>query len=174
MGHAWYANKERALELKEKLNLNIPFDNDTPVGAFGTMFWFRPKALEKLFAHPWKWTDYNAEPNHVDGGLAHVQERLICYVAQDAGYITEQVLSSHLASWNYAMMEYKLQKFRSLLPPNSFLTQINAVKNTNYLSVKGAVRQLDLAIKRSIQYRFPFLFKVLRPVYRMLPFRTKH
>ena len=24
-------------------------DPDTPVGAFGTMFWFRPKALRKLF-----------------------------------------------------------------------------------------------------------------------------
>ena len=54
--------------------------------------------------------DYNAEPHHVDGGLAHVQERLICYVAQDAGYTTEQIISSHLAGWNYAMMEYKLQK----------------------------------------------------------------
>ena len=120
MGHAWFANREKAEEIKKVLDLKVPFDPDTPVAAYGTMFWFRPRALRKLFAHPWKWSDYNAEPHHVDGGLAHVQERLICYVAQDAGYTTEQIISSHLAGWNYAMMEYKLQKLSATLPIADF------------------------------------------------------
>jgi lipopolysaccharide biosynthesis protein len=120
MGHAWYTNREKAEEIKKLLGLKVPFDPDTPVGAFGTMFWFRPVALRKLFSHPWKWTDYNAEPHHVDGGLAHVQERLICYVAQDAGYTTQQIINSHLAGWNYAMMEYKLQKLIAALPVAHF------------------------------------------------------
>ncbi len=123
MGHAWFNNREKAEEIKKLLNLRVPFDPDTPVGAFGTMFWFRPRALRKLFAHPWKWSDYNAEPQHVDGGLAHAQERLICYVAQDAGYTTEQIISSHLAGWNYAMMEYKLQKLEAALPNPDFSYQ---------------------------------------------------
>jgi lipopolysaccharide biosynthesis protein len=120
MGHAWFTNREKAEEIKKLLDLKVPFDPDTPVGAYGTMFWFRPRALRKLFAHPWKWTDYNAEPQHVDGGLAHVQERLICYVAQDAGYTTQQIISSHLGGWNYAMMEYKLQKLQATLPVGHF------------------------------------------------------
>jgi rhamnosyltransferase len=123
LGRIWYNNLDRALELKELLGLKVPFDLDTPVGAFGTMFWFRPKALRKLFEYNWEWTDYNSEPHHVDGSLAHVQERLICYVAQDAGYTTEQIISSHLAGWNYAMMEYKLQKLLAKLPNWDFSDQ---------------------------------------------------
>jgi lipopolysaccharide biosynthesis protein len=120
MGHAWFTNREKAEEIKKLLGLKVTFDPDTPVGAYGTMFWFRPRALRKLFAHQWKWTDYTAEPLHVDGGLAHAQERTICYVAQDGGYTTQQIVSSHLAGWNYAMMEYKLQKLSATLPNPDF------------------------------------------------------
>jgi lipopolysaccharide biosynthesis protein len=116
MGHSWFANREKAEEIKKLLDLKVPFDPDTPIAAYGTMSWFRPRALRKMFAHQWKWTDYSAEPHHVDGGLAHVQERMICYVAQDAGYTTQQIMSSHLAGWNYAMIEYKLQKLLATLP----------------------------------------------------------
>jgi lipopolysaccharide biosynthesis protein len=123
MGHAWFTNRENAEAVKKLLGVKVPFDPDTPVAAYGTMFWFRPRALRKLFTHQWKWTDYSAEPHHVDGGLAHAQERLICYVAQDAGYTTQQIVSSHLAGWNYAMMEYKLQKLSAALPNGDFINQ---------------------------------------------------
>ena len=52
-----------------------------------------------------------------------MQERLICYVAQDAGYVSQQIISSHLAGWNYAMMEYKLQRLCAALPNYNFLAQ---------------------------------------------------
>jgi lipopolysaccharide biosynthesis protein len=120
MGHAWFENREKAEQIKKLLNLGVPFDPDTPVAAYGTMFWFRPRALRKLFSHPWKWSDYNPEPHHLDGGLAHVQERLICYVAQDARYTTQQIISSDLAGWNYAMMEYKLQRLQATMPVAPF------------------------------------------------------
>ncbi|MFT9296405.1 MAG: rhamnan synthesis F family protein [Acetobacter orientalis] len=171
LGHAWYTNKEKALHLRKMLDLKVEFDPNTPIGAFGTMFWFRPKAIRKLFEYPWKWSDYNAEPNHVDSGLAHVQERLICYVAQDAGYATEQIVNAHIASWNYVMMEHKLQKLGSFLPLSSFSSQINTLKNSKYLSVKGAFNQLILALKKSFEYRFPKAFKMIRPFYRIILFK---
>jgi lipopolysaccharide biosynthesis protein len=120
MGHAWSGNREKAKEIKKLLGLKVPLDRDTPVGAFGGMFWFRPRALRKLFAHQWKWTDYDAEPQPPDGTLAHAQERMICYTAQDSGYTIQQVINSHLAGWNYAMLEYKLQKLSAALPSSSF------------------------------------------------------
>ncbi|MDV2449658.1 rhamnan synthesis F family protein [Xanthomonas hortorum] len=135
MGHVWFSNRERAEALKEALDLKVNFDPETPVGAFGTMFWFRPKALRKLFEHPWQWEGFDAEPNHVDGSLAHVLERLMCYVAQDAGYTTQQIISSHLASWNFSMLEYKLQKFSAALPNADFTGQFNFLdhwKRTGY------------------------------------------
>src|SRR5262249_40897334 len=120
MGHAWGQNREKADEIKKSLDLEVTFDPDTPVGAIGGMFWFRPRALRKLFAYPWKWTDYPSEPAPLDGTLAHAQERVICYVAQDAGYATEQIINSRLAGWNYAMLEYKLQKLQAALPVSDF------------------------------------------------------
>jgi hypothetical protein len=117
---------------------------DTPVGAFGTMFWFRPKALRKLFEHKWKWTDFNAEPDHIDGGLAHVLERLICYVAQDARYTTQQIISSHLAGWNYAMLEYKLQKLSAAMPDGYLSNQCSILEEWKRASHQVQALTADL------------------------------
>jgi rhamnosyltransferase len=116
MGKAWFANKPRAIKVAEMLDISVKFDANTPVAAYGTMFWFRPKALRKLFEHPWAWNDFNAEPNHTDGGLAHVLERLITYCAQDRGYTTAQILSKDQAEYNYGMLEYKLEHMSSFMP----------------------------------------------------------
>ncbi len=110
MGQAWFNNRPKATAVAKELGLKVDFDDDTPVAPYGTMFWFRPKALRKLFQHPWKWEDFNAEPHHVDGGLAHVLERLVAYAAQDAGYLTQHILCPHLAAQNYVSLEYKAQK----------------------------------------------------------------
>ncbi|OKP70672.1 hypothetical protein BTE77_26355 [Ensifer adhaerens] len=107
MGGAWFSNKTRAIETAGKLGLKVKLDDHTPVAAYGTMFWFRPQALQKLFEYPWKWEEFNAEPDHSDGGLAHVLERLIAYAAQDAGYTTQQILCQRQAETNYAMLEFK-------------------------------------------------------------------
>lgn len=185
LGHAWFVNRPKAEEVAKLLDIKVHFDPDTPIAAYGTMFWFRPKALRKLFAHEWKWTDFNAEPHHLDGGLAHVLERLICYVAQDARYTTQQILSSHLAGWNYAVLEYKLQKLAAALPNSDFDYQVHmleqwkaegypshvvggTLQNMTPTSVRKSWSDLVLAIKRSILFRSPTLFKVLRPVYRAI------
>jgi rhamnosyltransferase len=119
-GHAWYSNRSLAEEVARRLDLSVRFDDGTPIAPYGTMFWFRPKALRKLFLHPWKWSDFNEEPHHVDGGLAHALERIIAYAAQDAGYATFQVSNAHLAEQNYTMLEWKLQTLLAALPYGSF------------------------------------------------------
>jgi rhamnosyltransferase len=87
------------------------------------MFWFRPQALRKLFEEKWEWEEFNAEPHHVDGGLAHVLERLIAYTAQDAGFMTRHVMCLHQAAHNYTWLEYKLQKLAALIPTGDFRHQ---------------------------------------------------
>jgi len=180
MGHVWFNNRGTAEQLKAALDLKIDLDPDMPVGAFGTMFWFRPKALRKLFAHPWQWSDFNAEPRHIDGGLAHVLERMICYVAQDAGYTTQQILSIHLAAWNFVMLEYKLQKFSAALPNADFTGQfyfLDHWRRLGYpasatpLTMRNAFSNLLQSTRRSIAHRFPGMSKLLRPVYRALSAR---
>ena len=177
MGHVWFNNREAAEQLKMTLDLKVDFDPDTPVGAFGTMFWFRPKALRKLFAHPWQWSDFNAEPHHIDGGLAHVLERMICYVAQDAGYTTQQILCTHLANRNFAMLEYKLQKFSAALPNADFTGQfyfldhwrrLGYPTSAHPMTTRKAFINLLQSARRSVAYRFPGVSKSLRAVYRTL------
>jgi rhamnosyltransferase len=118
MGNAWFANKPRSQEVAKMLGLDVKFDASTPVAAYGGMYWFRPAAIRKLFAHKWRWDDFNPEPDYMDGDLSHVLERLICYSAQDAGYITTQILSENQAAQNYAMLEYKLERLSSFMPWN--------------------------------------------------------
>lgn len=123
LGLGWFANKPRAQEEAQKLGLRVKLDQHTPVAAYGTMFWFRPQALRKLFEREWAWEDFNAEPHHVDGGLAHVLERLIAYTAQDAGYLTQQILCADQASYDYAMLEFKFSELATNIKAD-FLYQV--------------------------------------------------
>ncbi len=190
LGHAWYANKPRAEGIARLLKLNVRLDMDTPVGAFGGMYWFRPKALRKLFAHPWKWTDFEPEPYPLDGSLGHALERLITYVAQDARYTTQQIICSHLAGMNYAMLEYKLQRLSASLPNGEFNSQVHMLdewKRAGYrallmpdsarqpIPLRRAVSELVLALKRSLAHRAPRFTRALQSLKRAIagtPTRT--
>lgn len=181
LGHAWYANKARANDIARRLGLNVRLDSDTPVGAFGGMYWFRPAALRKLFAYPWKWADFEPEPYPLDGSLGHALERLITYVAQDARYATQQIISSHLAGMNYAMLEYKLQRLSAALPNGEFNSQVHILdewKRAGYrglcmsdsarqpISFRQAIGELVFALKRSLAHRSPRLTRALQSMKR--------
>lgn len=183
MGHVWFANRQRVESLAKELDLQVPLDPDTPIGAFGSMFWFRPRALRKLFAHPWHWSDFDGEPYPNDGSLGHALERLICYVAQDAGYMTQQIVSSHQAEWTYGVLEYKLQKLASGLPFADFRDQVAFLhewKKANYRpsrlpaharwagqlpTIGEAWMELVLSMRRSFVHRLPAVASLLRPLY---------
>ena len=153
IGNAWLVNRPRAEKVAADLALDVPFDPHTPVAAYGTMFWFRPRALRKLFAHEWRWEDFNQEPDHKDGGLAHVLERLIAYVAQDAGFTTEHVMSTRSAAQNYTMLEYKLEQ---RIIGGGF----------GVYSVKRSLRDLLYSVANSLNVRAPRTYGVLRGAYR--------
>ena len=123
LGHAWFNNRDAVVRLAREMGLNVPFDSHTPLAPYGTMFWFRSRALRRMFEWPWRWEQYNPEPMHVDGGLAHVQERLIPYVVQDAGYRVVSIMNRRAAARNYAKLEYKLQRLASQLPTGNVQEQ---------------------------------------------------
>jgi rhamnosyltransferase len=109
LGNAWFLNKPGGERVMRELDLRGSLDQDTPMAAFGTMFWFRPAALRKLFARQWKWEEFNAEPHHVDGGLAHILERMMTSICLDAGYSAQQVCTPRNAARMYTSLEYKMQ-----------------------------------------------------------------
>lgn len=140
----------------------MPLDDATPVAAYGTMYWFRTDALRNLFEWQWKWKDYNPEPHHIDGGLAHVQERLIGYCVQHKGYRTLQVMNPKLAARNYARLEYKLQLFASYLGSNNVLDQKYELESTRSTVRVSIYRRLRLAYGEMLR-RFPASRRYLRP-----------
>ncbi|MGR3609947.1 MAG: rhamnan synthesis F family protein [Sulfitobacter sp.] len=162
LGHAWYNNKSTLSDLAKQMYIDVPLDDDTPVGAYGTMFWFRPDALFKMFDWGWKWDDYNAEPHHIDGGLAHIQERLIAYAVQDRGYRTMQIMTPGMAGRYYGKLEYKAQMFASAFASNNVMDQRTEV-NAKGRTFRGAIyRRLRENYGRMLR-RWPQSRALLRP-----------
>ncbi|QIZ46005.1 rhamnan synthesis F family protein [Dickeya zeae] len=176
LGHTWFTNRELATQVAKKLKIDVPFDDFSPFAAYGTMFWFRPKALRKLFDYNWKWEDFNPEPGHNDGSLAHVIERLFIYAAHSTGYLGYNIMSSDMAEKNYSKLEYKAQRVMSNLHNGLVQDQVFYLQHlhgiahahatkSNYSGVKASFRALLFACGRSIQHRFPKIGNMLKRIY---------
>ena len=72
------------------LKLNPPQETGLPVFSPGTMFWYRPKALQTLLQKKWTPEDFPPEPLPWRGTAAHAMERLTPYIAQSAGFYFRQ------------------------------------------------------------------------------------
>ncbi|MBB5543045.1 rhamnan synthesis F family protein [Paraburkholderia fungorum] len=80
----WGGNEARLRHLASRLG--IP-DAQVSLGFFaGTMFWFRPAALDGLRALHIETSDFEAEAGQRDATLAHVIERAFSLAAQHAGF----------------------------------------------------------------------------------------
>ena len=112
IGHEWEGNFANTKKLAEQLGLQVNMDERRPpIAPLGGMFWFRPQALRKLFAHPWRYEDFTPEPVPVvDGDIMHAVERVYPFVAQDAGYysawgVTDAFARLELTNLNYILHE---------------------------------------------------------------------
>ena len=162
LGHSWYNNKPALAALAKQMYIDVPLDDFTPVTAYGTMYWFRTDALLKMFRWQWKWEDYNAEPHHIDGGLAHVQERLIGYCVQDAGYRILQVMNPDMVARNYAKLEYKLQLFSAYLGSNNAIDQHQEISSVR-TSFRGRTYRRLRETYGALLRRFPASRRYLLP-----------
>ncbi len=177
LGHSWFNNKKSLRKIADDLDLDVPLDADTPVAPYGTMYWFRTQALYKMFAWEWKWEDYNPEPHHIDGGLAHIQERLIGYCAQDAGYRTVSVMTPRHAGRNYAKLEYKKQLLASYLASGNILDQklqMQHSKGGGRTSLFRGLRGTYGAVLSRYPWTRRFLSPIARRVRRILMPHTNH
>jgi len=116
-----------------------------------------------MFEWRWAWEDYNPEPHHVDGGLAHVQERLIGYAVQAQGFRVLTVMSQDLAARNYARLEYKMQLFAGRLASHHVLDQLAELDRRAESMQARLDRGLRVIYGRIIA-RFPSLRAVLKPL----------
>ena len=98
-GDNWLADYQNCKRLAQKLALYADISEDKSVFTIGTVFWARTKALKKLLDNKWLYTDFPEEPMPLDGTISHAIEKILGYVAQDAGYQTGTIMSERYASW---------------------------------------------------------------------------
>lgn len=84
--NSWLKNYENAKKLCAKLNVHVQFTYEDATIALGTVFWAKTDLFRKLLIFPWAYEDFCDEPFPVDGSIGHTIERIIPYLAEDAGY----------------------------------------------------------------------------------------
>ena len=134
----WGEDFANTVVLAKKLNVHANIDPDYEPITIGTVFWCRPKALKKLFDYNWKYEDFPDEPMPVDGTISHALERIIGYVAQDAGYDVGTVVSASYALEDYINLRYNyrdiMYSFSQKGVSSSFTGWENAIERENRIS----------------------------------------
>ncbi len=113
LGNEWGPNYKNAKKLAKELGLNVPILKDhPPIAPYGSMFWFRPKAMKKLYAKNWQYSDFVPEPLPNDGTISHAIERIYPFVVQDAGYYPAILMSDELAALEYQNLSHYLREYQ--------------------------------------------------------------
>ena len=154
MGNGWTANRLPAEALKNRLGIDIPFDTNTPLSPYGSMFIARREALLPLVNAAFRPDEFPAGGNYRDGSLAHVLERLYSYVIYSQGLFSRCVQTPALAEISAVTLEYKLDSISSFLHPH-VLEQVKMLGASETGAPSAAsIRSL---VQRRISDRFPRL-----------------
>lgn len=152
MGHAWLGNRTLADGVADRLGLDVPFDEHTPVAPYGSMFVARREALVPWLSLDLTWDDFPEGVDYADGTLAHTVERMFCYVAAGTGRYTGTVVGAAVGGLEYGFLEYKLQAVGARLTAY-------AIDQVDYLDKR---RQ---TVRGAVVKRFPDVADRLRPIY---------
>lgn len=111
MGREWAANFKKTKKLAEELDIQVPMDKQyPPISALGCFFWYRPKAMKKLYDRKWTFEDFPEEPvKATDGTIMHAIERIYAYAVQDAGYYPAWCFSDNIAAIEISNLHYMLR-----------------------------------------------------------------
>lgn len=135
----------------------------------GTMFWFIPKALEKLLTLNINYQSFPKEPISGDGSLAHVIERSIYYIAKSSGfeYQTVSPVNPNLIHTDtknvvisiiipiYNAEKWLLHAIQSIFDQTQFLEsfEVLLVDNNSTDNSKNIAKMFS-AIYANVQYLF--------------------
>lgn len=131
LGKEWSGNVKGTKKLAKKLNLNVPIHKSMPpIAPLGSIFWFRPIALKKLFDFDWQYEDFPEEPLKENGTISHAIERIHPFVAQDAGYYPAWALSTSFASLEMTNLHYMLRGLNATIMDCGMMGSFMGVRNT--------------------------------------------
>ncbi len=131
VGHGWWQNKPGFAEWCATLGIRVPLDDTTPLAPFGSMYFARPEALRLLVEHPWTYEDFGGAEAYLDGGLAHILERMPSYAAGERGYHTRTVANLEYLATSYSALSYNLDQM-SATTPGASMDQIALLKRMGF------------------------------------------
>lgn len=106
-GKNWGINFNNTQNLCKELDIHVPMrETESPIAPYGSVFWFRPTAMKKLFHKQWKYGDFPEEPLPVDGTVSHAIERCYSFVAQSEGYYSTIIMSDIFERIEYTNLDY--------------------------------------------------------------------
>ena len=114
LGSEMTGNESIMRQVYGDLELTIPFD-DSPVAAFGTMFWVRGKAFERMFRKKWAYSDFPEEPLPIDNTILHALERMYQMAVQENGYYTAWLATSTYAAGYVDHALYMLREIHLMM-----------------------------------------------------------
>jgi rhamnosyltransferase len=149
LGYEWGGNYNNVVELLKDLNVKVTISEDGAlVAPFGTMFWFKPKALERLFKKKWSYSDFPLEPAGTDNTISHAIERSYPLVVQASGYFLGWLMHDKFAAIALTNYHYILRDLRMKIDRGYFIQS---------------------SIKVNLKKIIPsFLWKIMAAVYRKI------
>lgn len=125
---SWADNFRNVCRLAERLKLETDITrNRIDEISLGTAFWCNTRALKKLFDYDWTYEDFVEEPMPDDGTISHAIERILGFVALDAGYKIATIMNTEYAACLIDILGEKLRLTYSWMNDNL------GVKNTYQL-----------------------------------------
>ncbi|WP_186802655.1 rhamnan synthesis F family protein [Lacrimispora celerecrescens] len=125
MVNTWFKNFDLTRKLAEELGLVCNISEDKPPIALGTVFWCRVAALRKLFIKEWDYEDFPDEPLPHDGTISHAIERILAYVAQDAGYLAGITMTDTYAGKQFEYRNMILAEAFNCLSNNTGISSVS-------------------------------------------------
>ena len=105
IGGSWTNNYQNTVRLLRELEQCVPLDEKKPpVAPYGSVFWFRPKALLPLFERAWEYENFDAEPMASDGTISNAIERAHSLIAQGSGYYPSIIMNADYAGQEITRM----------------------------------------------------------------------
>lgn len=170
IGHAWWANKPAFIEMTARLGIRVPIDDTSPLAPYGSMYFARPEALRLLVEHEWTYDEFGDTDAYIDGGLAHVLERMPSYAAGELGFHTRTIANPDYLASSYTALDYNLDQMSSTMPETT-MHQIDFLRRLGPLG-GGTVEDFAYILARlrrpELEPRFGLLFGRLRAAKRRL------
>ncbi len=126
---SWGPNYENTKKLADELNIKVDISPELPPYTYSTAFWARTKVLEKLYLKDWKYTDFPNEPMQNDGEINHAIERIMQYLAEDAGCQVKIVLSSSFARHFISLLQGEMIEVWDKLKENFGIMTYQGLNN---------------------------------------------